>query len=332
MTQIYHLDLSPKSDRDGMYGGNSGSKEGIWYHDSRWIVKYPKNTKDLSVTMERSYNTSPASEYLGSHIYRILGFPVHQTILGLRNDTIVVACKDFVDDKSHLIEFRQLKNVYNQKLNLMLDKSMSSTNSSQHCTSLEAIMLHLDYNPAITKVPGIKERFWDCVVVDGLINNNDRNNGNWGILRTGSKDVLAPVFDNGASFSPNVPEQKLVDRLRDEPLLAQSATSVRTAYTLDGEHQAFFSQLIKANYPELRQALLRVIPKIQEHFSEIQTLIQEVPETFEGYHVLSNIRKQEYQKELETRYQKLLLPAYERAVVEEQKEQTSLDEDRIEQR
>lgn len=69
--------------------------------------------------------------------------------------------------------------------------------------------------------------------------------------------------------------------------------------------------------------------KIQEHFSEIQTLIQEVPETFEGYHVLSNIRKQEYQKELETRYQKLLLPAYERALVEEQTKQASLDADEI---
>ena len=32
-----------------------------------------------------SYMTAPLSEYIGSHIYEILGIDVHQTILGIRN-------------------------------------------------------------------------------------------------------------------------------------------------------------------------------------------------------------------------------------------------------
>jgi len=38
---------------------------------------------------------TPLSEFLGSHIYAILGYPVHETLLGYRKGKIVVACKDF---------------------------------------------------------------------------------------------------------------------------------------------------------------------------------------------------------------------------------------------
>ena len=31
-----------------------------------------------------SYSTAPLSEYIGSHVYSILGFPVHETFLGYR--------------------------------------------------------------------------------------------------------------------------------------------------------------------------------------------------------------------------------------------------------
>ena len=50
---------------------------------------------------------------------------------------------------------------------------------------------------------------------DGFINNNDCNNGNWGILRSESGDVLSPIYDNGASFSPNVPEKRIINKLHN---------------------------------------------------------------------------------------------------------------------
>ena len=40
---------------------------------------------------------------------------------------------------------------------------------------------------------------------DIFINNNDRNNGNWGILRNkDGVDRLAPIFDNGGSFQTKI--------------------------------------------------------------------------------------------------------------------------------
>ena len=49
-----------------------------------------------------SYVTSPLSEYIGSQIYKILGYEVHETILVVcfdgKREKIVCACKDFIND------------------------------------------------------------------------------------------------------------------------------------------------------------------------------------------------------------------------------------------
>ena len=71
-------------ERNGTYGGQAGEKEGITIDGTYWIVKYPKSTKGMRGDV-LSYMTAPLSEYIGSHIYEILGIDVHQTILGIRN-------------------------------------------------------------------------------------------------------------------------------------------------------------------------------------------------------------------------------------------------------
>lgn len=75
------------SDRNGMYGGMAGSKEGVLKDGAYWIIKYPKNTREMAVE-GMSYTTSPLSEYIGSHIYGLLGFDVHETELGIRNNIL----------------------------------------------------------------------------------------------------------------------------------------------------------------------------------------------------------------------------------------------------
>lgn len=49
-------------------------------------------------------------------------------------------------------------------------------------------------------VPELKERFWD--IMDAFLSNNDRNEGNQGLVFDRNKKAIriAPVFDNGASF------------------------------------------------------------------------------------------------------------------------------------
>ena len=66
--------------------------------------------------MQISYTTSPISEYIGSHIYQILGYETHDTLIGIRNNKLVVACKDFCEQPGELLEYRTLRNIYNEKI------------------------------------------------------------------------------------------------------------------------------------------------------------------------------------------------------------------------
>lgn len=101
--KIQDLNNFPLSDRHGSYGGMAGSKDGLLIDGEYWMVKYPKSTRGMRPPVP-SYTSSPLSEYIGSHVYGILGYDVHETFLGFRNDKIVVACKDFCNSLGDLRE------------------------------------------------------------------------------------------------------------------------------------------------------------------------------------------------------------------------------------
>lgn len=94
------------------YGGRAGQKEGILIEGEPWIAKYPRTTRDLMGKHLPSYTSSPVSEYLGSHIYELLGIPVHETMLGYRAGKIVCACRDFTFPNARLFEFKEIKNAF----------------------------------------------------------------------------------------------------------------------------------------------------------------------------------------------------------------------------
>lgn len=139
------LDKYNVNDRNFSYGGLAGDKEGIDINGEPWIVKYPKSTRGMKGELV-SYTTAPLSEYVGSHVYEILGIPVHKTELGIRNGFLVVACKDFCTDDYSLREIKVIKNAFIPELNKRLSESFSSTSDS-HMINLEELLLHLEYNP-----------------------------------------------------------------------------------------------------------------------------------------------------------------------------------------
>ena len=69
--EILRLDECPLSDRNSTYYGMAGQKEGILIQGERWLVKYPKSTAGLEGDLV-SYSTAPLSEYIGSHVLRLL--------------------------------------------------------------------------------------------------------------------------------------------------------------------------------------------------------------------------------------------------------------------
>ncbi|MFQ7536379.1 MAG: CtkA family protein [Clostridium sp.] len=259
---------------------------------------------------EISYTTSPLSEYIGSHISQILGYPVHETKLGTKDNKLVVACKDFTDSHVRLQEFREIKNYYNKELEAILEDTVTDSNSVGS-TSLHAVKAHLNYNSLLYMIDGMSERFWDCVMIDGLINNNDRNSGNWGILRYSDGSLaLAPVFDNGASFSTKISDEKINDMLKNEDRILSSAISTVTGYNIDGKALQF-GALLKLEDKDIHNAVKRVVPQILRHMDAITAFIYAIPNADNGIEIISEIRKEFYIKGMELQLQKLLLPAYE---------------------
>lgn len=307
MDKLCDFDRFPVSDRNGAYGGRAGAKEGISIKGEYWMIKYPKSTKGMRGPLI-SYSTSPLSEYIGSHIYEILGYDVHQTLLGLRNGKVVVGCKDFCENYGDLREIRLLKNIYNSELESRLEESFSSTGDA-HFTNLTELLLHFKYNPILNKVSGIRERFWDCVIIDGLINNNDRNNGNWGLLRKDSNFILAPVFDNGASFSSKLPDDYLEKRFHNEQSMHDSAVRTWSSYSVDNRNLSF-NELLQYDNEDLRKSVKRVVPVVEKKMNEIFAMIDAIPETFDGVPVCSKIRKKFYKCSMQIRFDEVIKPEF----------------------
>lgn len=310
-TIIYDLNKYPLSNRNGTYGGEAGAKEGILINSEYWIVKYPKNTESMKIK-NLSYTTSPLSEYIGSHIYELLGYNVHETILGIRKGKLVVACKDFCKKEGSLREIRTLKNIYNEQVENMLDKEINTTGSS-HIVQLNELMIHLNNNPILSKIDGLKNHFWECVLIDGLIKNNDRNNGNWGLLYEKGNYIIAPIFDNGGAFSSKISDEKIKNIVSDEKKMIDNSNNVLTAYGNGAHHYNLKELLNKVNEPELKEALIKVVPMIENKIDDISEFVNNIPNTKDNILICSNIRKEFYIKGIKIRLNDILLPAYKKA-------------------
>lgn len=312
MQEIINFSECEYSIRHGSYGGRAGDKDGILYNNEFYIIKYPKPARQLKGIEDMSYTTSPLSEYIGSHIYEILGFDVHKTLLGYRNNKIVVGCKDFCDAAGkRLMEMRTIKNGANKELESILERQMQSS-ATGDIVNLNEQILHLEYNPTLKKINGVTQRFWDMAVIDILIDNNDRNNGNWGIVLDEATGTyrLAPVYDNGNAFSSKASDDRL-QKYMSEPSLADRLTGSQTAYEYNNNALSA-KKILKMKIPELEDAIIRNLPKMLESIDRIKSFIREIPEAYHGIPVCSDIRKQYYTVGIETRITHLLLPAYEK--------------------
>ena len=307
------VDFSKASKARGVfYGGDAGAKEAIEYNNAVWMIKYPKTTRDLT-NPQISYTTSPLSEYLGSKIYEQLGLPVHEVILGTRNNKIVAACKDFTwawsDDEglyksAELIHFHYLKNSF-----MSGDIENSSGTGSE--TSLDEVLATINHDEILNSLDGTKERFWDMFVIDAFIGNNDRNNGNWGVVldKKTNEFNLAPVYDNGNAFFNKRSINQMEKRLNSDDLIFEDAfKTIRCAYKykgLDNESHNInpYDFLEKTKINECLDALKRFTSTVC--FGNIITLINSIPEHYEALSVMPGIQKRFYSLLLKTRLEKL---------------------------
>lgn len=88
----------------------SEKKKTLIYDNKKYLVKFPNPIKNNYKNI--SYINNTFSEYIGSNIFKIIGFKTQNTILSTykykQKIKIVCACEDFTDNENVLYEFENL--------------------------------------------------------------------------------------------------------------------------------------------------------------------------------------------------------------------------------
>ena len=260
------IDFTQFPRRNKMYAGANGNKICIMYEGEPYMLKFPsmaKRNKDMS------YSNSCFSEYLGCQIYESIGIPVQKTMLGTYvvrgREKIVVACGDFTEPGIVLQDFASLKN------------QMIDSERNGYGTELSDILQTFEEQNVLDSVI-LKERFWDMFIVDALIGNWDRHNGNWGFLYDTRTDgmSLAPVYDCGSSLYPQADENIMKSVLEKPGELNARIYEVPTsAIMINGKKIKYFDFISSLGNEDCNRAMRRIVPRIDmEH---IRQIIEDTP-------------------------------------------------------
>lgn len=143
----------------------------------------------------------------------------------------------------------------------------------------------------------IKTRFWDMFIVDALIGNWDRHNGNWGFLYNNSTDevVLAPVFDCSSSLYPQADDELMTRILNNKNEFNHRIFDIpMSAITYNGKKINYFNFLSEGKFEDCNTALKRILSRID--MKKIYEIIDDTPTVTdiqnEFYKTMLNARKE----------------------------------------
>ena len=266
-----------------MYAGANGSKVSVIWNEKQYMLKFPPlPTKNK----EMSYSNSCFSEYLGCKIFESVGIPVQETLLGTYTNKgkqkIVVACRDFTEPGIVLQDFASLKN------------QIVDSVRNGYGTELSDILFTFDEQNVIDRTV-LAERFWDMFIVDALIGNWDRHNGNWGFLYNAQTDMLelAPVYDCGSSLYPQADDSIMASILQDKNQMDYRIYEIPTsAIMLNGKKIKYFDFISSLQNAECNAALQRIVPRID--MQKIERIIDETP-------LLTDLQREFYKTMLRAR-------------------------------
>lgn len=293
------MDFTNLPHRQKCYAGANGSKLSVVLDGKQYMLKFPPIP---SINKDMSYTNSCFSEYLGSHIFELLGIPVQETLLGtyeVQGKTkIVVACRDFTSPGVVLQDFASLKNT-------IIDSAHNG-----YGTELADIEQAMEEQRAIDSEI-LKDRFWDTFVADALTGNWDRHNGNWGFLYDSVNDTmtLAPVYDNGSCLypqaDPDIMRSVLENRENRDARIYQVPLS---GIKIGGQKINYFNFLSSLENADCNAALKRIVPRM-----DLKVMCDMVDKT----PYLTDLQREFYKTMLSERKTKILDYAYQKLLKRE---------------
>ena len=269
--------------RKKAYGGANGSKLSVVYNGNLYMLKLPMRA---SKNPNLSYTNSCTSEYIGCHIFNMLGVKAQETILGtyehhgiVRN---VVACKDFTSPGVVIMEFASVKNQ-------IIDSA-----SNGYGTELSDILDTIEKQNAVDpKV--LKEHFWNMFVIDALIGNWDRHNGNWGFLYNQETDQMeiAPIYDCGSALFPQIDDELIKKVMSSKAEMNARVYDVPTsAILINGKRINYYKLITSNEFEDCTNAVKRIIPKVD---------LDKINHLIDGVEQLSALQKEFLKKMLKLR-------------------------------
>ena len=258
----------------------SEKKKTLIYNDKKYLVKFPDPIREKNKNI--SYINNAFSEYIGSNIFRIIGFKTQNTVLGKYEyngkEKIVCACEDFTDNENVLYEFENL--------------ALSTNPDKKIETELNDIMEVIEENK-MSDTEETKRKFWDMFIIDSLIGNTDRHNGNWGFLlnKTTGKVEFSPIYDCGSCLNPMLEDEEIKEF--NETELKNLAINCYSCLKENGKKINYMTYIKQMENEECNNAIKRLFTSI--NMDEIKSFINSIES-------MSDIRKDFYKKIIEQRY------------------------------
>ena len=276
------------------YNGANGSKIAVEYNGVVYMLKFPPSGREKPTGL--SYTNGCISEHLASSIFHMLGVKAQETILGTYRvngkERVVCACKDFTVIGKRLFDFCSIKNTI-----LDSDSNGSGTELSE---ILDAMGKQTFVSPSV-----LTEHFWNMFVIDALLGNFDRHNGNWGFLydEITGETTIAPVFDCGSCLLPQADERTMKKVLTVESELHARVFQFPTsAIKVNNRKINYYDFMTRSGNPDCNEALKRIMPRI--HLDEINTFVDQTES-------LTELQKQFYKTYIKARYELIMRPAFE---------------------
>lgn len=276
-------DYSRYPDGNRYYSG-AERKKSIFINEKPYLIKFQKNSRE-------GLRFNHVSEYLGSHIFALLGIETQETFLGTYKNENVVIIQDFLGEDEVFIPF-----------NGVGDSSLEQ-DKEKYQYSYEDIIKMLQDNVKLTDAPQTIDLFWDMFVIDALIANFDRHGSNWGFIKKDNRYRLSPIFDNGSSLFPQLnTDEKISSVLENQEEINMRIYKFPTSQVkYNGKKSSYYEIISSLAFEECNNALVRITERID--LNKINKLIDSVEN-------ISEKRKEFYKTILKKRYEKILLESY----------------------
>lgn len=277
------IDYTKYPDGDRFYSG-AERKKSIMINGNAYLVKFQKNSRE-------GLRFNHVSEYLGSHIFAMLGIETQETNLGLYNGENIVTIKDFLEEDETFVPF-----------NGVGDSSLEQDKEKYQYTYDDIIEMLKD-NMKLTDVEQTIDLFWNMFIIDALIANFDRHGSNWGFIKKDNKYRLSPIFDNGSSLFPQLNTDEKIDAvLNDQSEIDQRIYKFPTSQVkYHGKKSSYYEIISSLEFEECNRALVRITERVD--LNKINKLIDSIE-------AISEKRKEFYKTILKQRFEKILLESY----------------------